>query len=79
MIENLAAVLATEPGLFRSPRLLNECRTFVRHPDGSSGAIAGTHDDCVMAMAIALAARRASTGELSRNAMLELASLPLEV
>jgi hypothetical protein len=78
MIENLAAVLATEPGLFRSPRLLNECRTFVRHPDGGSGAMAGTHDDCVMAMAVALAARRAAVGELSR-AVLELGSLPVEV
>ena len=54
MVENLAAVLAAEPRLFRSRRLLNECRTFVRYPDGSSGAAAGTHDDCVMAMAIAL-------------------------
>ena len=54
MIENLAAVLAAEPGLFRSGRLLNECRTFVRFPDGNSGAAVGTHDDCVMAMAIAL-------------------------
>ncbi len=77
MIENLAAVLATEPGLFHSFRLLNECRTFVRHPDGSSGAMAGTHDDCVMAMAIALAARRKVVGEISQKAMLELASLPL--
>ena len=30
MIENLAAVLMEEPELFRSARLLNECRTFVR-------------------------------------------------
>jgi len=62
MIENLGAVLATEPGLFRSPRLLNECRTFVRLADGNSGAAAGTHDDCVMAMAIALGARQRSAG-----------------
>jgi len=78
MIENLAAVLATEPALFHSPRLMNECRTFVRHPDGSSGAAVGTHDDCVMAMAIALGARRAGVGELSRMGMLEVASLPLQ-
>jgi hypothetical protein len=76
MVENLAAILATEPRLFRSPRLLNECRTFVRYPDGSSGADGGTHDDCVMAMAIALAARRAVVGDLSRRSMLEVASLP---
>jgi hypothetical protein len=45
MIENLAAMLVNSPELFRSPRLLNECRTFVRHADGSSGAASGTHDD----------------------------------
>jgi hypothetical protein len=78
MIENLAAVLATEPALFHSPRLMNECRTFVRHPDGSSGATAGTHDDCVMAMAIALGARRSVVGELSRKGLLQVASLPLQ-
>lgn len=77
MVENLAAVLVTEPRLFRSRRLLNECRTFVRHADGSSGATGGTHDDCVMAMAIALIARRAVVGELSHRTMLEVASLPL--
>lgn len=76
MVENLAAVLATEPRLFRSRRLLNECRTFVRYPDGNSGAAGGTHDDCVMAMAIALAARRTVAGDLSRRSMLEMASLP---
>ena len=75
MIENLAAVLATEPTLFRSPRLLNECRTFVRHADGSSAASSGAHDDCVMAMAIALAARRAEAGEFSRKTAIELSSL----
>ena len=66
MIENLAAVLATEPGLFRSPRLLNECRTFVRQTDGNCGAAAGTHDDCVMAMAIALGGRQKAAGKFSR-------------
>jgi len=75
MLENLAAVLATEPGLFRSARLLNECRTFVRQSDGSSGASAGAHDDCVMAMAIALGARQKMAGRVSREGMLELASL----
>lgn len=58
MIENLAAVLATEPGLFHSPRLINEFRTFVRQLDGSSGAAVGSHDDCVMAMAIAWGVRQ---------------------
>lgn len=75
MIENLAAVLEVAPRLFHSPRLLNECRTFVRHPDGSSAAACGCHDDCVMAMAIALAVRRAVEG--SRPGLeVELACLP---
>ena len=77
MIENLAAVLATQPELFRSPRLLNECRTFVRHPDGNSGAAAGAHDDCVMAMAIALGVRQRAAGQFSRRGM-EMGSLPRE-
>jgi hypothetical protein len=63
MIETLAAMLASSPETFRSSRLLNECRTFIRHADGSSGAASGTHDDCVMAMAIAQAARQKIAGE----------------
>lgn len=63
MIENLAAVLAERPGLFQSVRLLNECRTFVRQADGSTGAVTGAHDDCVMAMAIAWAARKSVTSQ----------------
>ncbi len=57
MIEQLAIVLAGDTDTLHSPRLLRECRSFVRHPDGSSRAAAGAHDDCVMAMAIALAAK----------------------
>jgi hypothetical protein len=75
MIENLAAVLVAEPGLFQSRRLMNEFRTFVRHADGNSGASGGAHDDCVMAMAIALAVRRATAGEVARDAPLQLSSL----
>ena len=76
MIENLAAVLASEPAIFHSSKMLNECRTFVRHPDGSSGAAGGTHDDCVMAMAIAFAARRSTAGMDPRERAMGLASLP---
>jgi hypothetical protein len=57
MIENLVNVLGEEPGRFRSVRLLTECRTFVRFANGNTGAAPGTHDDCVMAMAIAWAVR----------------------
>jgi hypothetical protein len=57
MLENFAATLTNAPFLFSSTRLLEECRTFVRHRDGSASAANGTHDDLVMAMAIALAVR----------------------
>ena len=57
MLSRLNAALVEQPGCFMSRALLAECRSFVRLPDGSSGAQAGTHDDRVMAMAIGLAAR----------------------
>ncbi len=57
MIESLAEVMAESPELFRSARLWNECRTFVRTVNGTTGAAPGAHDDCVMAMGIALAVR----------------------
>jgi hypothetical protein len=62
MIENLAAVLMEQPDLFQSPRLLAEMKTFVRHADGHPAASEGAHDDCVMAMAIALGARKEDSG-----------------
>jgi hypothetical protein len=62
MIENLAAILSIKPELFQSERLLAECRTFVRRADSGSGSNSGSHDDCVMAMAIALAGRAAVVG-----------------
>jgi hypothetical protein len=74
MIEHLAAVLMDAPELFRSPRLLGEFRTFVRHADGHAAAAEGTHDDCVMAMAVAHAVRREDAGRVRRRGV-ELASL----
>ncbi|HEY4381208.1 MAG TPA: terminase [Acidobacteriaceae bacterium] len=58
MISDLDALLAEKPELFRSKRLLEECRTFVTHANGRSGATNGAHDDCVMAFAIAQAVRK---------------------
>jgi hypothetical protein len=78
MIENMAAVLMSEPCLFHSLRLLEECRTFVRRADGSSAAADGAHDDCVMAMAIALAVRQADAGRGVKKRALEMASLVVE-
>ena len=78
MIENMAAVLMAKPELFHSRRLLGECRTFVRRADGNAAAADGAHDDCVMAMAIALAVRRDDVGRGIRKRMLEMASLVVE-
>ena len=58
-VATLGDMLRAVPQAFNSPRLLRECRTFVRREDGSPRAAAGTHDDCVMAMAIAQAVREA--------------------
>lgn len=68
MLSGLEAALANSPGLFLGRRLLDECRTFVRREDGSAAAASGAHDDCVMAMAIALAAREESAGRGEREA-----------
>jgi hypothetical protein len=57
MIALLGVALSSMPEIFSSSRLLAECRTFVRQNDGRTGAAAGVHDDCLMAMAIALQVR----------------------
>ena len=78
MIENMAAMVVAEPTLFRSRRLLEECRTFVRRPDGNAAAADGAHDDCVMAMAIALAVRREHAGRGLRKKMFAMASVKMD-
>lgn len=57
MIGAVSAALVHNSGIFSSERLLRECRTFVRHRNGKMAAQNGEHDDCVMAMAMALQAR----------------------
>jgi hypothetical protein len=57
VLAGLGSALVESSGIFSSERLLNECRSFVRHLNGRTEAQAGEHDDCVMAMAIGLAAR----------------------
>jgi hypothetical protein len=74
LIENLATVLIEEPGCFRSVRLLNEFRTFVRYASGNTGATPGTHDDCVMAVAIAWAVRKEEAGQIAEQ-FIEFGSL----
>jgi hypothetical protein len=63
MLGQLDAALVETPERFQSRWLLGECRSFVRLPDGGTGARAGTHDDRVMAMAIGLAARAELAGQ----------------
>ena len=67
MVENLAAILATETEVVPKPtaseRMPDLCAVSRREFGSRDG---GTHDDCVMAMAIALAARRSGGGDLSR-------------
>jgi hypothetical protein len=58
MVGCMGALLVESPGLFFSPRLLAECRTFVALPGGRTGAANGTHDDCFMAMAVAQSVRK---------------------
>jgi hypothetical protein len=57
MVERVGMALAQEADVFQSERLLRECRTFVRQKNGKAAAAAGCHDDCVMAMAVALSVR----------------------
>ena len=57
MIGRIGALLEEHSNLFFSRRFLSECRTFVNRPNGSSGAAPGSHDDCLMAMAVAHAVR----------------------
>ena len=76
MLENFGAVLVAAPFLFNSPRLLEECKTFVRRPDGTTAAASGAHDDTVMAMAIALAVRAEVAGRASSaKAAMEVGTL----
>ncbi len=62
MLGRLGAALVEEPRLFLSRKFLGECRSFVRLRDGNMGAQPGTHDDRVMAMAMAFAARAEKAG-----------------
>jgi hypothetical protein len=59
----LDAGLVEKPECFQSRRLLAECRSFVRLPNGGTGARPGMHDDRVMAMAIGLGARAELIGK----------------
>jgi hypothetical protein len=53
MTARLGALLEERAEMFQSTRLLSECRTFVGRGRGKTGAANGSHDDLVMAMAVA--------------------------
>jgi hypothetical protein len=53
----LAKMLRDAPSAFASRRLLEQCRSFAYGDDGEMSALPGTHDDLVIAAAIALAVR----------------------
>jgi hypothetical protein len=57
MVARIGALLVQSPQLFKSRRLLRECRSFVTQPGGGTGAANGAYDDCLMSMAIAQAVR----------------------
>jgi len=63
MLAKLSVLLNEQPWLFKSERLLTECRSFVRGLGGRPEAAAGAHDDCVMSMAMALAVREEVAGQ----------------
>jgi hypothetical protein len=57
MLSQMARVLTEQPEVWMSARLLGELKTFVRDSKGHTGAAAGQHDDCVMAMGMAMTIR----------------------
>ena len=59
MVARIGTLLMERPEMFKSRRLLTECRTFVAGERGKTGAASGAHDDLVMAMAVAQAVRSA--------------------
>ena len=68
-ITALAKMIQVAPSVFVSRRLLEECRVFEYGKDGEMAARKGTHDDLVIAMAIAQAVR-------AQGGMMRIASMP---
>jgi hypothetical protein len=66
MLERVGLAIEAAGGLIQSARLLAECKTMVRQRNGKAAAAAGCHDDCVMAMAVALSVREELLGPKKR-------------
>lgn len=61
MIATMGRLLVESAWMFRSRRLLGECRSYQLLEGGRTGAANGAHDDLVMAMAIAQMVRAESS------------------
>ena len=57
ILAELIKIVREQPALFTDAVTLEEMLTFTRNAHGRAEAARGAHDDCVMALAIALAAR----------------------
>ena len=53
IIDYLKELIREDEIKVRSPKVLDELQTFVNFPNGRMAAQSGSHDDCVMALAIA--------------------------
>ena len=53
IIDYLRELIREDEIKIKSPKILDELQTFVNFPNGRMAAQAGSHDDCVMALAIA--------------------------
>jgi hypothetical protein len=53
IIDYLKELIREDEIKIRSPKVLDELQTFVNYPNGRMAAQSGSHDDCVMALAIA--------------------------
>ena len=53
IIDYLKELIREDEIKLRSPKVLDELQTFVNFPNGRMAAQSGSHDDCVMALAIA--------------------------
>ena len=53
IIDYLRELIREDEINIRSPKILDELQTFVNFPNGRMAAQSGSHDDCVMALAIA--------------------------
>jgi hypothetical protein len=73
VVAAVRTAISEAPESFNSLQLLRELRTFVLGKSGLGEAAAGAHDDCVMAMGIALRVREEIAGKTSGPMM---ASLP---